>query len=95
MEEARPNTSATKQVNNLHASNMPDIQKDVEFVMEHLNDPNFNLTQLPSCAVEGESTNRYVGDDESGAINVDESVVFYPRLLIHIYKNILQRLTIS
>jgi len=76
--------------------NTPDVQKDVELVMEHLNDPNFDLTQLPSAVVEEESTsNRYVGDDGSGAINVDESVVFYPLLLIHIYNNILQRLTIS
>ena len=73
---------------------MPNIQKDAEFVMEHLNDPNFDLTQLPSSVVEGESNNRYVGNDGSGAINVDKSVVFYPSLLIHVL-NILQRVTIS
>ena len=83
MEEARLNISATKQVHNVHTRNMPDVQKDVEFVMEHLNDPNFDLTQLPSSVIE-ESTKGYVSKDHSGAINVDESVIFYPSLLIHI-----------
>jgi hypothetical protein len=86
MEEARLNISATKQVHNVHTCPMPDVQKDVEFVMEHLNDPNFDLTQLPSSVVE-ESTKRYVGEDHSRAINVDESVIFYPSLLIHISNN--------
>ena len=86
MEEARFNISATKQVHNVHTCNMPDLQKDVKFVMEHLNDPNFNLTQLPSSVVE-ESTKRYVGKDRSGAINVDESIIFCPSLLIHISNN--------
>ena len=74
MEEATPYTSAIKQVNNLHMRNMPDIQKDAEFVMDHLNDPNFNLTQPPSSVIEGESNNRYVGDDGNGAMHVDEWV---------------------
>jgi len=52
MEEMRPYTSATKQVNNFHMNHMPDIQKDAKFIMEHLNDPNFDLTQLPSSVVE-------------------------------------------
>jgi len=90
MEEARLYTSATKQVDDLHTRNMPDIQKDTEFVMEHLNDPNFDLTQLPSYIVEGESTKGDVGDDRSGAINVDESVVFYPSILIQISNNMRQ-----
>jgi len=92
MEKEKPHTSATV---NRHMCNMPNSQKDAEFVMEHLNDPNFDLTQLPSSVVEGESTNRYVGDDGGGAINVDESVVFYLSFLIHILNNILQRVTIS
>jgi len=74
MEEAMPYTSATKQVNNFHTRNMPHIQKDAKFVMEHLNDPNFDLTQLPSSVVKGESTNRYVGNDGSGTTHVDKSV---------------------
>jgi len=86
MEEGKPYTSVT---NNRHTCNMPVIQKDAEFVLEHLNDPNFDLTQLPSSVLEGESSNRYVGDDGSGAINVDKSVIFYPFLLIHILNNIL------
>jgi len=80
MEEARPYISPTKCVNDFHACNMPAIQKDAEFVMEHLNDPNFDLTQLPSSVIEGESTNRYIGD-------VGESAIFYPSLLIHISNN--------
>jgi hypothetical protein len=84
-----PDTSATKQFNNSHAGNMPDFQKDVEFVMVHLNDPNFDLTQLPSCALEDKSTNRYVGDDDIGAMNVDESVALYPSLLTYISKHAL------
>jgi hypothetical protein len=52
--------------------NMPDVQQDVKFVMEHLNDPNFDLTQLPSSVVKQESTMRY--EDGNGAINVEESV---------------------
>ena len=86
MEEGRLDISATKQVHNVHTRNMPDAQKDAEFVMEHLNDPNFDLTQLPSVV---ESTNRYVGEDGSGAMNVDESVIFYPSSLIPTSNNIL------
>ena len=87
MEEAGLNVSATKQVHNVHTRNMPDIQKDAEFVMEHLNDPNFDLTQLPPSVV-GESTRRYVSEDHNGEINVDESVIFYPSLPIHISNNL-------
>jgi hypothetical protein len=87
MEEARLNISVTKQVHNVHTRNMPDAQKDAEFVMEHLNDPNFDLTQLPSSVVE--STNRYVGEDGSGAMNVDELAIFYPSPLIPISNDIL------
>jgi len=54
---------------------MPDSRKDAEFIMEHLNDPNFDLTQFPSV-IEGESTHRYVGDDGSDAIHIDKSVGF-------------------
>ena len=72
--EAKPCTSLTKQVNNVHTRNIPDIQKDAEFIMEHLNDPNFDLSQLPSSipVVEGETTKRYVGEDGNGAISINE-----------------------
>jgi hypothetical protein len=70
MEAAKPCTSSTKQVHDVRmrdgqTRNIPDIQlKDVEFVMEHLNDPNFDLSRLPSSIpiVEEELTNRYVGE---------------------------------
>ena len=80
MEEARLHISATKEVHNVHMRHMPDVQRDVDFVMEHLNDPNFDLTQ-PAVI---ESTNRYIGEDNSSAINVDESVMLYPSLLTYI-----------
>jgi len=72
MEEARLQASTTKQVHGVQTRNIPDIQKDAEFVMEHLNDPNFDLTQLPSSVVE--STNGYAREGGSGAI--DELVIF-------------------
>jgi len=81
MEEARPYTSGTKWI---HMRDMLMSKNDVEFIMEHLNDPHFDLTQLPSSVIEIGSTNEYVGDDDSGAINVDKSVTFHPSLLIHI-----------
>ena len=80
MEEAEHYTSATKQV---HTCNIPDIQKDVEFVVEHLNDPNFDLSQVPSSAIEEESTKRYGNEDEVDAVAFDESVLFHPRPPFH------------
>lgn len=72
--EAKPCTSSTKQVNNVHTCNIPDIQKDAEFIMEPLNDPNFDLSQLLLSipVVEGETTKRYVGKDGNGAISINE-----------------------
>jgi len=75
MEEAKPNTSSTEQVHDLHVRNIPDVlvQKDLEFVMEHLNDPNFDLSWLPSSisVIEDELTRSYVGEDSNGAIDFD------------------------
>jgi hypothetical protein len=50
------------------------IQKNAEFIMEHLNDPNFDLTCPPSFipVVEEESTRRYIGEDGNSAINPEE-----------------------
>ena len=73
MQEAELCTSSTKQVHNVHTRNIPDVQEDVEFIMEHLNDPNFDLTQLPSSIpVIEETTERYVGEDSNGAMGFDE-----------------------
>jgi len=73
MEEAGP-YSVTKQAHDdVHMRNIPDTKRDVEFVMEHLNDPNFDISQLPTSLVEEESTKRY---DGSGSVNLDESVLF-------------------
>ena len=62
----------------VHTRSIPDIQKNAEFIMEHLNDPNFDLTQRPSFDVEEESAKRHIGEDGNGGINFEESVVFYP-----------------
>jgi len=59
----------TKQVHDVH---IPNIQRGVEFVVGHLNDPNFDLSQLPSSVVEEESRKRYIGEYISGEINFDE-----------------------
>lgn len=61
MEEARPYTP--DQV--LRERNVPDVPEDVDFVMEHLNDPNFNLSRPPSfiSVVEKQSTKKYDGED--------------------------------
>lgn len=69
IEEEKPCTS-----HDVHTCNIPDIQKDAEFIMEHLNDLNFDLSQLPSSifVVEEEMTKRYVDQDCHGAIDLDE-----------------------
>jgi len=87
MDEVQPYTSETKQVHDVHMRNISDVQRDVEFIMEHLNDPNFDLSRLPSSisVLEEEPTERYVGDDGGGSIDFDKSVRFYP---YHIYTNI-------
>jgi len=78
MEEAGLYTTETKQIH------IPNVQKDVEFIMEHLNDPNFDLSRLPSpfsvSVLEEESTS-YVGEEDSGTVDFDESVLFYPPIL--------------
>jgi hypothetical protein len=80
MEEEKHNTSSpqqvydTQQVFDLHAHSISGVQKNVEFIMEHLNDPNFNLTCPPSFipGVEEESTRRYISEDGNGTINPEE-----------------------
>lgn len=74
VEEARPCTSSTKQVHNHHAGNIPDVPKGVNFLMEHLNDQNFDRSRLGSyiSVVEEESTRRYVGEDGNGVIDFNE-----------------------
>ena len=39
MEEPNSNSSSTEQVNYLRTPNIPEVQKGVEFVVEHSNDP--------------------------------------------------------
>ena len=82
MEEAKPYTSAAKQLHNILTRNIPGSQNDADFVMEHLNDPNFDLSQLPSSVVIEESTQRYVSEDGSSGIRFDKSTLSHPFILI-------------
>ena len=63
-----------QKAHDIHTCNIPDVQKDAEFIIENLNDPNFDLSQLPSSIsiIEEEMTKRYVDQDCHGAINLDE-----------------------
>lgn len=50
MEDTKPYTSSTDTValpSFLRPRHVPDVPEDVDFIMEHLNDPNFDLKQLP------------------------------------------------
>lgn len=48
--ETKPYNSATNVValQNLRARGVPDVPEDVDFLMEHLNDPNFDYYAAPS-----------------------------------------------
>ena len=69
MEEPRPYTSATApddfRLDDLRARNIPDVPEDVDFVMDHLNDPNFSLSRPPSfiSVVEKRSSKKYENAD--------------------------------
>ena len=43
MEEKNCNIFSPQQVHDLHVHSIPGTQKNDKFIMEHLNDPNFNL----------------------------------------------------
>lgn len=47
LEEAHSDYASSIEHNlpNLRARHVPDVPEDVDFLMEHLNDPNFDLTQ--------------------------------------------------
>jgi hypothetical protein len=49
-QDEKPFTSSTEQVNlpsTLRERRAPDVPEDVDFIMEHLNDPNFDLKSRP------------------------------------------------
>lgn len=48
MEEAIPGASLTNHIHDHHMHNILDVQKNADFIMEHLNDPNIDLSQPPS-----------------------------------------------
>ncbi|KAF8168231.1 OPT oligopeptide transporter [Crassisporium funariophilum] len=47
LEEPRPYTSSTEQIDlsSLRARHVPDVPEDIDFLMEHLNDPNYDLNK--------------------------------------------------
>jgi hypothetical protein len=48
--DEKPFSYSTEQVNvpsTLRQRNVPDVPEDVDFIMEHLNDPNFDLKSRP------------------------------------------------
>jgi hypothetical protein len=80
MEEAMPYTSLTKQIHDAHACNTPesaDVQKNIDFIMKHLNDPNFDLSHPPSftSSIEEEPARSYSQDSDE-TIYFDESDLF-------------------
>jgi len=82
MEEARSSISSTQQVYALYAHNIPDDQKNVDFVMKHLNDPNFDLSRLPSpiSVIEEQLTKRNFGEDSNDSMYFDEWALLYSSL---------------
>jgi len=49
MDEANAYQTSTEQVqmSNLRARHVPDVPEDIDFFMEHLNDPNYDLKARP------------------------------------------------
>lgn len=81
MEEAIPNASLTKQIHDSHACNISDVQKNFDFIMEHLNDPNFDISHAPfSTSATEEGVARRYGQHGS---EIDESDLFYPSIISH------------
>jgi hypothetical protein len=49
-QDAKVFTSSSERVNipsTLRERNVPDVPEDIDFIMEHLNDPNFDLKSRP------------------------------------------------
>lgn len=70
MEQARPYASSTEQIDlsNLRTRSVPDVPEDVDFMMEHLNDPNYDLhkSRPPSFeSIEKGQKKAYDTDGES------------------------------
>jgi len=65
-------TASTERAHDLRVCNNPNILEDVNFIMEHLNDPNFNLE--PRFESDLSSISRVVSRE---SIDLEESVVLY------------------
>ena len=75
MEEAIPNASLTKQIHDPHMHHIPESQSHADFVMEHLNNPNFDLSHLPPLTSSIEKELRF-GQDGNEEIYFEESDLF-------------------
>jgi len=75
MEKAIPSDSSTKQTHDTHTRNIP-VQKNVDFIMEHLNDPNFDLVHPPSFSEEHQ-TRSHVRQGGNVENNFEKSGLFY------------------
>jgi hypothetical protein len=47
----------------LRARHVPDVPEDVDFLMEHLNDPNFDLTSKPAESLRKTKKEKYESSD--------------------------------
>lgn len=67
-QDEKPYSSSTEQVelqSTLRERNVPDVPEDVDFVMEHLNDPNFDLKSRPPSFFSAVDRKRYRDDGEA------------------------------
>lgn len=87
MEEEIP-IASKKQIHDPQVHNISDVQKNVNLIMEHLNDPNFNLSHSPSFTSAIEEQTRRYGQDGNEAISFDKSDLFYPLSYFTFSKNI-------
>jgi len=72
-----------------HKHNISDVQNNVNFIMEHLNDPNFDLSHPPllPSAIEEEQTMKY-GQDGNEANYFEKSDLLNLPLPYHLSNNI-------
>lgn len=56
-------------MSNLRARNVPDVPEDIDYLMEHLNDPNLDLRQRPPSFVSIEDKKTFKFDDTESQIS--------------------------
>ena len=101
MEESKAYSSATDDLHTdgLRVRNIPNDQEDVDFVMKHFNDPNFDLAPPPSFISDVEESDRYStsrGDFRGPtAMDFDESLSFFTSLFAFLTIPIANRHTLK